>query len=99
MKKTNAGITLMVLVITIIVLLILAGVSIAMLSGKGSILEKAKLAKERTKQVEQQENDILKQYEELLGTYGKELPENTSNTEAGTLVKMPSKGIVKQQKK
>ena len=47
MKKTNAGITLIVLVITIIVLLILAGVSIAMLSGKGGILEKAKLAKNK----------------------------------------------------
>lgn len=39
--KENKGITLIALVITIIVLLILAGVSIAMLSGENSILNKA----------------------------------------------------------
>ena len=41
MKKQN-GITLIALVITIIVLLILAGVSIAMLTGENGILTKAK---------------------------------------------------------
>ena len=40
--KGNKGITLIALVITIIVLLILAGVSIAMLSGENSILGRAK---------------------------------------------------------
>ena len=39
--KSNKGITLIALVITIIVLLILAGVSIAMLSGENSILNRA----------------------------------------------------------
>lgn len=39
--KGNKGITLIALVITIIVLLILAGVSIAMLSGQNSILGRA----------------------------------------------------------
>ena len=39
--KGNKGITLIALVITIIVLLILAGVSIAMLSGENSIFKKA----------------------------------------------------------
>ena len=39
--KGNKGITLIALVITIIVLLILAGVSIAMLSGDNSILSNA----------------------------------------------------------
>lgn len=38
--KGNKGITLIALVITIIVLLILAGVSIAMLSGENSILKR-----------------------------------------------------------
>ena len=38
--KGNKGITLIALVITIIVLLILAGVSIAMLSGDNSILKR-----------------------------------------------------------
>ena len=39
--KRNKGITLIALVITIIVLLILAGVAISMLSGENGILRKA----------------------------------------------------------
>ncbi len=46
--KENKGITLIALVITIIVLLILAGVSIAMLSGDNSILKNAQQAKKQT---------------------------------------------------
>lgn len=46
--KQKKGITLIALVITIIVLLILAGISISMLSGDNSILNKATDAKERT---------------------------------------------------
>jgi len=42
--KNNKGITLIALVITIIVLLILAGVSIAMLTGDNGILTKASQA-------------------------------------------------------
>ncbi len=48
MKKQN-GITLIALVITIIVLLILAGVSIAMLTGDNGILTKAKISGEETR--------------------------------------------------
>ena len=47
MKKNN-GITLIALVITIIVLLILAGVAISMLSGENGILKKAAEAKTET---------------------------------------------------
>ena len=47
--KNNKGITLIALVVTIIVLLILAGVSIAMLSGENGILNKASSAGEETK--------------------------------------------------
>lgn len=43
--KNNKGITLIALVITIIVLLILAGVSIAMLTGNNGILTRANEAK------------------------------------------------------
>ena len=45
MINTNNGITLIALVITIIVLLILAGVTIAMLMGDNGILTKATEAK------------------------------------------------------
>ena len=48
----NKGITLIALVITIIVLLILAGVSIAMLTGQNGILTQASNSKEKTSAAE-----------------------------------------------
>ena len=45
MNKRNSGITLVALVITIIVLLIMAGVSIALVVGDNGVLSKAKEAK------------------------------------------------------
>lgn len=54
MKKEN-GITLIALVITIIVLLILAGVSIAMLTGDNGILNKATGASQKTLAAEAEE--------------------------------------------
>lgn len=50
--KNSKGITLIALVITIIVLLILAGISIATLSGENGILKKASLAKSNTEKAE-----------------------------------------------
>ena len=47
-RNTNEGITLIALVVTIIVLLILAGISISMLSGDNGILQRAAEAKEIT---------------------------------------------------
>ena len=57
MKKSrkNNGITLIALVITIIVLLILAGISIAMLTGDNGILKKATTAKNTTNQTSAEE--------------------------------------------
>ena len=49
MNKKNNGITLIALVITIIVLLILAGVTIATLTGENGILTRASEASEQTK--------------------------------------------------
>ena len=48
LKSNQKGITLIALVITIIVLLILAGVAISMLSGENGILRQAAKAKEQT---------------------------------------------------
>ena len=50
--QKNKGITLIALVITIIVLLILAGISIATLTGNNGLLSKATSAKEETKKAE-----------------------------------------------
>ena len=46
--RKNKGITLIALVVTIIVLLILAGISIAMLTGQNGILNRASEAQEKT---------------------------------------------------
>ena len=60
-KKTisNKGITLIALVITIIVLLILAGISIAMLTGENGILTKADTATRETEIAEAKEQAKL----------------------------------------
>ena len=60
--KSQKGITLIALVITIIVLLILAGVSIASLTGENGLLNKAVTAKEATERaelIEQMKIEIL----------------------------------------
>ena len=60
--KKNKGITLIALVITIIVLLILAGISIATLTGENGLLTKANKAKEQTEiadTIERARVDIL----------------------------------------
>ncbi len=57
-EKTN-GITLIALVITIIILLILAGVTIATLTGENGILTKAQRAKEQTEIASQEEQRKL----------------------------------------
>ena len=53
--KRNKGITLIALVVTIIVLLILAGVSINMLTGQNGILNRAAEAKDKTTDAQNQE--------------------------------------------
>ena len=55
MNKSKRGITLIALVITIIVLLILAGISISMLAGDNGILKNATRAKDLTRAREIQE--------------------------------------------
>ena len=58
-KLESKGITLIALVITIIVLLILAGVSIAMLTGENGILTQAQEAKKQTSIAEEKEQIAL----------------------------------------
>ena len=53
--KSTKGITLIALVVTIIILLILAGVSIAMLTGNNGVLTQGKRAKEETEIAEEKE--------------------------------------------
>ena len=59
--KNTRGITLIALVVSIIVLLILAGITIAALSGDNGILTKAKEAKEKTEQAQKDEERNLQE--------------------------------------
>ena len=54
-KKGTRGITLIALVVTIIVLLLLAGISISMLTGNNSILNRAGEAKDETEKGQEKE--------------------------------------------
>ena len=67
--KKNKGITLIALVITIIVLLIIAGVSIAMLTGENGILIQAIKAKENTEQAAKNEAAALNSIEDYLNEH------------------------------
>ena len=80
--KEAKGITLIALVITIIVLLILAGVTIATLTGDNGILKKAGDAKTQTEQAKEDENFKIA----IAGSYGtdgklnlKDLKDNLKN--------------------
>ena len=66
MVKKERGITLIALVITIIVLLILAGVTIVALSGENGILIRATEARDKTIETQEQEEQTLKEMENYI---------------------------------
>ena len=68
LKKENKGITLVALVITIIILLILATISIQSLTNTG-LFAKAQEAKEKTQNAEKNQARILNEYEDELNKY------------------------------
>ena len=68
-KTRNKGVTLIALVVTIIVLLILAGVTIATLTGDNGILTRAQEAKNKTEQAQKDEENVLNSYEDKINEY------------------------------
>lgn len=68
--KSQKGITLIALVITIIVLLILAGVTIAMLTGKNGILNKATGAVSETEKATAEEAIKMEVYNNIATNEG-----------------------------
>ena len=85
--KNNKGITLVVLVVTIVVLLILAGVSINLVLGNNGIIAKAQEAK--TKQAEASENDLKGMnslIEQMESTLNGGSSDNKEDDELGKLV-------------
>ena len=84
LQAKERGITLIALVITIIVLLILAGVSIAMVTGDNGILKQASKAKEETEKAKANEANVLSSYEDVIYETIGDVPQvNDSNP--GTL--------------
>ena len=66
--KSQRGITLIALVITIIILLILAGISIAALTNQG-LFKNAKEAQNATQKAEEEQGKTLNEYEDEINKY------------------------------
>ena len=84
--KKNKGITLIALVVTIIVLLILAGISISMLTGQNGILNRAQEAKTKTQVANEKETVNMAAMEALTegnGTITKEILTKTMKAYLG----------------
>ena len=86
--KYEKGITLIALIITIILLLILAGVAINFALGDNGILRGAEYAVDKYKESADEEQSALDEFLEYIER--ENLPENTPETDAGTPVKTPS---------
>ena len=71
--KEQKGITLVALVITIIILLILAGISIATLSGDNGLFTRAQQAKNETINGQERENKALDSYNAAINNAIKDL--------------------------
>lgn len=69
-NRKSAGITLVAFIITIIILLILAGISIAGLTNMG-LLGKVQEAKNKTDMAETKQNTVIKEYENAIANYAK----------------------------
>jgi len=79
-KEKNKGITLIALVVTIVILLILAGVTVILLLGEGNIFEKAQDAKEKHENAQAQENAILSDYQNTINEYADGYVESSRDT-------------------
>ena len=90
--KNNKGITLIALVITIIVLVILAGITISMLTGENGILLQAAKAKEETEKTQEEEQLRLAQMEAATNLEGITHTEtiNLEGTNNEVTVKIPA---------
>ena len=67
--NNKSGITLIALVISIIVLLILVGVTIVAISGENGIIQRAVEAREETEKAEKIEQNTLNSYEDTINEY------------------------------
>ena len=86
-NKEQSGITLIALVVTIVVLLILAGVSVNALFGNSGIIEKAKEAQNKMEKSTENDLEGINQLNNWIdNNIGKKENENTSNDDSGDTV-------------
>ena len=76
LRNKDKGITLIALVITIIILLILAGISISALTNQG-LFKNAKIAQNATEKAEKEQGQRLNEYEDEINKYLENEDENT----------------------
>ena len=76
LRNKDKGITLIALVITIIILLILAGISISALTNQG-LFKNAKAAQNATEKAEKEQGQRLNEYEDEINKYLENEDENT----------------------
>ncbi len=91
-QKNIKGITLISLVITIIILIILAGVSINLVLGENGLFTKAREAQAKFLNAQAEEEERIAELEKEIAD-NENLPANTEDTLAGTQVKLPSKWV------
>ena len=89
--KNNKGITLVALVITIVILLILAGISISTLTNTG-IFEKAKDAKKASENAKLEQNKVLDEYEKELDKY---MPQELTDDKINKVLNMTENTFLK----
>ena len=77
-KARNKGVTLIALVVTIVVLLILAGVTIATLTGENGIIQRAVEAREKTEVATLEEKIKLITAESIINEYAGDSEEKTA---------------------
>ena len=87
--SAQRGITLIALIITIILMIILAGVVLTLTIGENGLFNIAKYAREKWNNAVEQEQAELDELYAYIN--GENLPENTKDTDAGTLVAVPNK--------
>ena len=94
MKKSEQGITLVVLIITVVIMLILAAVTINVTLGEGGILDQARLAKaittNSTKSEQEALNSLMQEFSNIMGEDSEITPPETGgNNETGGDIEEP----------
>ena len=77
--KRNKGITLIALIITIIILLILAGITLTIVLGDNSLIVKARIAKEKTNSAQEDEKANLQAINNKIDEYSTITNRNNSS--------------------